>query len=213
MHSRTPGEGAGFSLLETMRLEAGRIPRLERHLARMAGSANAFGFRWHEPLVRGALEAASAAHAIGIWRFRLLVDRAGTPSVTCTPYEADRKPWRVALATSPIDALDPFLRHKTTNRQVYESAREARPDVDDVLLWNARGEITEATIANFVVELEGTLVTPAVSSGLLPGVFRAELLEAGRLREQVVTRDETAHASRIWLINSLRGYIDVTLVA
>ena len=38
-------------------------------------------------------------------------------------------------------------------------------------------------------------------------------LEAGRLREQVVTRDETAHASRIWLINSLRGWIDVTLVA
>jgi para-aminobenzoate synthetase/4-amino-4-deoxychorismate lyase len=196
-----------------MRLEAGRIPRLERHLARMAGSANAFGFPWHEPAVLGTIETTCAGHASGLWRLRLLLDRAGTPSVTCTPYETQGKRWRVALAVSPIDALNPFLRHKTTNRRVYESAREARPDVDDVLLWNARGEITEATIANLVVELDGALITPVVSSGLLPGVFRAELLEAGRLRERVVTREETVHASHIWLINSLRGWIDVTLVA
>jgi para-aminobenzoate synthetase/4-amino-4-deoxychorismate lyase len=213
MHSAKPVEGLEFSLLETMRLERGRIPRLERHLARMNASARFFGFSWREPAVRDALESVSFAHAEASWRLRLLVDREGTPSVSCTPFESDGTRWRVALAMSPIDALDPYLRHKTTLRKVYESARATRPDVDDVLLWNARGEITEATIANVVLELEGTRVTPAATSGLLPGVFRAELIEAGTLREEVVTRDNLSSASRLWLINSLRGWVDVSLVA
>jgi para-aminobenzoate synthetase/4-amino-4-deoxychorismate lyase len=201
-----------FSLLETMRLESGRIPRLERHLARMAAAAAFFGVAWPDAAVKEALLCAGRERASGSWRIRLLVDRRGTPSLECTPYEADRRVWRVALAASPIDDLGPFIRHKTTNRVPYDTARAARPDVDDVLLWNRRGEITEATIANVVVELEGIRVTPPAAAGLLAGTFRAELLESGVLREQAVTPADLARASRLWLINSLRGWIDAELV-
>ena len=41
----------------------------------------------------------------------------------------------MALAPEPVDETDPFLRIKTTQRQVYDAARQARPDVDDVVLW------------------------------------------------------------------------------
>ena len=60
---------------------------------------------------------------------------------------------------------DPFLANKTTHRVVYDTARRARPDVDDVILSNERGEITEATIANIVVEIDGVRVTPPLACG------------------------------------------------
>ena len=122
------------------------------------------------------------------------------------------RPWRVTLAESPIDDRDPFLFNKTTNRAAYDAARRSRPDVDDVLLWNQRGEVTESTIANVVADMEGVRITPPVMCGLLAGTYRAELLEAGVLRERVVTKNDMAHARRIWLINSLRGWIEVDLV-
>jgi branched-subunit amino acid aminotransferase/4-amino-4-deoxychorismate lyase len=53
----------------------------------------------------------------------------------------------------------------------------ACPDCDDLLFFNERGELTESSIANVVVEVEGKLVTPPVSAGLLAGTFRAQLID------------------------------------
>ena len=202
-----------YSLLETMRLERGRIVRLERHLDRMASSARHFGFVWDDAAVRRVLATQARSHPDGSWRSRLLVSSTGTPTVECTPYTADaQRTWRVAFARTPVNQDDPFLRHKTTNREVYEEARRERPDVDDVLLWNPRGEVTEATIANLVAEIDAVRYTPPVSCGLLGGMFRAELLESGAIGERVLTKPAIVHATRLWLINSLREWIDVALV-
>jgi para-aminobenzoate synthetase/4-amino-4-deoxychorismate lyase len=111
------------------------------------------------------------------------------------------------------DARDPFVLNKTTQRTVYDTARSSHPDVDDVLLWNTRGEVTEATIGNVVAEIDGVRYTPPVSCGLLAGTFRAEQLEAGTIRERVLTKTDVATATRLWLINSVREWIDATLVS
>ncbi len=79
-------------------------------------------------------------------------------------------------------------------------------------MWNQRGEVTESTVANLVAEIDGIRVTPPVTCGLLAGTYRAELLETGALRERVLTKDDLARSSRIWLINSLRGWIEASLV-
>jgi para-aminobenzoate synthetase / 4-amino-4-deoxychorismate lyase len=115
------------------------------------------------------------------------------------------EPRRVSLAPQPIDRDDPFLYHKTTNRALYENALAACPGFDDVLLWNEDGELTESTRANIVVELDGERVTPPVSSGLLPGVYRGWLLRQGQVRERVVRLADLARCEAIWLVNSLRG--------
>ena len=47
---------------------------------------------------------------------------------------------------------------------------------------------------------------PPLSSGLLAGVLRAELLEAGVVQEQVLTVDDLARCQVIYLVNSLRGW-------
>jgi para-aminobenzoate synthetase/4-amino-4-deoxychorismate lyase len=204
--------GMEFSLLETMRLDEGRIVRLERHLSRQAASARTFGFAYDEARARAALAETERAHPGGQWRLRLLVARDGTPTIECTPYTADPRPWRVTFALDPVDSRDPFLANKTTNRGVYDAARQARPDVDDVILSNERGEITEATLANVVVEIDRVRYTPPLESGLLGGTFRGELIASGQVRERLLTRADLTRASRLWLINSVREWIDAVLV-
>jgi para-aminobenzoate synthetase/4-amino-4-deoxychorismate lyase len=214
MDSAAPHSAAGpFSLLETMRLEDGRVRRLERHLLRLSGAAAWFRYPWHESAVRREVASVAAAHAHACWRLRLLLGPDGVPAVECTPH-APGSParWRVAFAPSPIDAGDPFVLNKTTRRIVYDTARRARPDVDDVLLWNDRGEVTESTIANVVAEIDGRRWTPPVICGLLAGTFRAEQLEAGTIHERVLGRADLVSASRLWLINSVREWMDAELV-
>ena len=202
-----------FSLLETMRLEDGQVPRLERHLTRMASAARHFGYPWNEQAVRLVVTSTAAAHADGCWRLRLLLAPDGVPTVERTSYVREAfGTWRVAFATAPVDERDPFVLNKTTHRVVYETARRSREDVEDVLLWNSRGDVTESTIGNVVAEIDGVRYTPPVSCGLLAGTFRAELLEAGTIRERVLTKTDIATASRLWLINSVREWIDAELV-
>ena len=203
----------GFSLLETMRLERGLIVRRDRHVARAAAAAAELGFAWNAAAAKAALDAAVESHADGAWRTRLLVSPAGDATVECTPLVHDEsRVWRVGLASEPVASGDPSLRVKTTRREVYERAKAARPDLDDVLLWNERGEITESTIANVVAEIDNNWYTPPASCGLLPGVFRAAVIEARMVQERVVTKDDLRHATRLWLINSLREWVKAVLV-
>ena len=92
------------------------------------------------------------------------------------------------------------------------SARASVPGVDEVLLWNAGGEVTEGTTANLVAEIDGVRVTPPIASGLLAGTYRAMLLDTGRVTERVLTIDDLRHAAALWLVNSVQGERPVELV-
>lgn len=200
-----------FSLLETMRVDRGVVARRNRHLARAAHAAAHFGFPWDAEAAERALDDAVAAHPTGAWRLRLLIAASGAATTMCTAHVHEERVWRVALAPEGVESRDEFLRYKTTRRDIYTHARATRPDVDEVVLWNERGEITEATIANVVAEIGHNWYTPPLDCGLLPGVFRAAILDANLVRERVITKDEFRQATRIWLINSLREWIPATL--
>jgi para-aminobenzoate synthetase/4-amino-4-deoxychorismate lyase len=107
---------------------------------------------------------------------------------------------------------DVFACHKTTRRDVYTAAQLSRPDVDDVILWNTRGEITESTIANVIVEIDGVRWTPPRTCGLLAGIGREVLLESGAARERTITTSELKTAARLSLVSALRGEVPATLV-
>ena len=82
--------------------------------------------------------------------------------------------------------------------------------MDEAILLNERGEVCDGTITSVVVEREGGLLTPPLSAGLLPGVFREELLAEGRCREARLGLDDLA--GPFYVGNSLRGLIPARLV-
>lgn len=177
---------------------------LEGHVGRMVDSAEYFQF----PLQADALRQTLRAYAIGLnapAKVRVTLAPDGQLAVSHTP-PGPSAPVRLGLAARPVERRDPFLYHKTTHRAVYTTALAACPDCDDVLLWNAAGEITETTTANVAIRRGGRWVTPPVSAGLLGGVLRARLLAEGALQEGTITIEEARQQAALWLINSVRGW-------
>ncbi len=204
-----------FELLETLAwTPAEGYRRLSRHLLRLARSAAYFAFRLDQCAVRRALTGLAARLPPQPHRIRLQLSRDGTLQLSSQAYAVlPAMPQRIVLARAPIDPADPFLYHKTTQRHVYQQALAARPGWDDVLLYNSRGEITESTIANVVVEIKGMHYTPPLRCGLLPGTHREALLACRQLRERVLTVEQVVTGARIYLINSVRGSGQVELCA
>jgi len=203
-------ERARFDLLESMLFDAEYF-LLEDHLARLRDSAGYFGYALDEATLRAELARAATAFLSGPVKVRLLVSQDGSVRMEHAPV-APLAPMRLALAVQPVDQEDAFLYHKTTRRGVYEAARAARPGYTDVILWNKRGELTETTIANIALHIDGQWLTPPVESGLLPGVMRAQLLRQGTLREAVLHKADLAQADAIALFNSLRKWMDAESV-
>jgi para-aminobenzoate synthetase/4-amino-4-deoxychorismate lyase len=202
---------APFSLVETLRLESGRYPLLERHLGRLRRSAEHLGFTLDEAAARAALGRIAAE--AGTARVRLLLALDGRLTWETAPLPApSAHPLPVARARAPVSRRDRFLFHKTTRRAVYDARRAERPDVFDVLLANEEGELTELTIGNLAIELGGERLTPPVDCGLLAGVMREELLARGELREAVLRDADLARADRLWLVNAVRGMVPIALV-
>jgi para-aminobenzoate synthetase/4-amino-4-deoxychorismate lyase len=202
-----------FELLETLLWRRGRgYFLLEAHLKRLRDSADYFGFAVDADAVRHQLLTVAERFTAPRYRVRLRVNRYGEAQVEHASLAPERRVWRVALAHEPVDPREVFLYHKTTHRQVYERARAARPDCDDVILWNTHGEITESTLANVVVRMDGRYYTPPVECGLLAGVYREHLLQRGLLRERVLTIDDLRRAEAVYLINSVRGRIRAEVV-
>jgi para-aminobenzoate synthetase/4-amino-4-deoxychorismate lyase len=178
---------------------------LEAHLARLARSAQHFGFALDAARVRRELERFARRLPPHPRKVRLELGASGDLFLQ----DADPRPAlpvRAALAREPVQSSDEFLRHKTSRRDVYARALAAHPEADDVVLWNERGELTESCSANLVLELDGRRLTPPVSCGLLPGTYREHLLARGELEEAVVTLERLAHAGGLWLVNSVRRW-------
>ena len=197
-----------FALLETMRAEGGQVALVARHLNRLGASAAHFGFGFASPDVRRIIDASAKMHAKPVV-LRLTLGRDGQARIEDRPLPPPGQIQRLRPAPAPVHSADPFLRHKTTQRRVYEEARAGLPPEEDALLYNERGEITETTIANVAVQRGGRWIPPPVACGLLAGVMRAELLAEGRIDEGVIRLDELTPGEPILVFNAVRGVFEV----
>lgn len=203
-----------YRLLETMRWQSpeGFLLR-DAHIDRMALAAGFFGFHFDRARVCEALEQSSASWRGGDQRVRVLVDFRGEVSIESSaldePFCAspDSAPlMSVSIDTERHDVTSPFWYHKTTQRDFYEAARKRFPDAADVLLVNRDGEVMEFTNGNIVLELDGKYVTPLLRAGLLPGVFRQQLLNQHIISEKPIALIDVERADAIYFINSVRGW-------
>jgi para-aminobenzoate synthetase/4-amino-4-deoxychorismate lyase len=205
-----------FTLFETMRASrAGGCAHLQRHLARLAASAQYFGFGYEEANVRAAVDAACAALPEGAHALKLVLAFDGSASITSSPLAPWPQPVTVLLAAQPTHSDDLFLRHKTSLRERYDSAwRAAQAEgAFDMLFYNERGELTEGGRSNVFLLLDGAWLTPRLNSGVLPGVMRSVLLDdpTWAAREARLTVDDLVRAQQLVVCNALRGAMPASL--
>ncbi|MDX3929308.1 MAG: aminotransferase class IV family protein [Shinella sp.] len=206
-----------ISLIETLRFEPeSGFVRLERHLARLARSAETLGLPGAHAAkahLTDAVQTAAlhpSAHPTRL-RVRLELFADGRIEVKTAPFAplpADTR-WRLRIASVRLNSADPLLCHKTSHRAAYEAARAefSLAEADEVLLLNERGELCEGTITSlFLDDGSGILKTPPLSCGLLAGILREELIETHRAVEQRLTVDDLARET-LFVGNSLRGLV------
>ena len=208
------GSGRQFELLETILWSPPQgYFLLDKHLDRLCASAKYFDFPVSRLEVENALSISAMDFEKQKQRVRLTVGRDGTLSLTNVQLSdsPDRNVLRIELAADPVYSGSAFLYHKTTLRDAYESALESVAAADDVLLWNEDGFVTETSIANVAVDIDGSLCTPPVTCGLLAGTYRAWLLENELLVERPIHIEELIDGMQLLLFNSVRGQYSGTL--
>ena len=181
---------------------------LERHLTRLERSSRYFGFRFDEVSIRRHLNEVALGGA-GMQRVRLTLGVRGDTQVEIEAFALPQgdEIWRYRVCETPMQSADWWLYHKTTRREVYDQARTAS-DCDEVVFVNERGELTEGSRSTLFVEREGVWLTPPLSSGVLDGCLRREMIENDPRRvEVVVLRVADLATGTVWFGNSLRGLV------
>lgn len=214
------GFDPGFELFETLLVTpGGEIPHLGRHLARLAGSARAFGFRFDSEAVLGALRASRGALARGT-AHRLRLDLAHDGQIDL------RHSALMPLAPGPVGLLvlpgalpraNPLSAHKTTLREAYDAGirRAEQAGGFDSLFFSDDGWLVEGGRSSVFLRLGGRWWTPPVADGALPGVMRGVMLgdPAWAAAERRLTRQDLQAAEAIMVCNALRGPLAARLMA
>jgi para-aminobenzoate synthetase/4-amino-4-deoxychorismate lyase len=196
-------------LFETLRYDPATGPvNWARHLDRLVASARYFAIPIHETETDRALRRALMSQERAC-RVRVNLSADGTVTFEVDPLPpAGPGPVRLAVAAETVYSHDVRLFHKTFDRTRYQRIRDSRPDVDDVVITNEAGHVTETTVANLAVRLDpkGPWWTPPLTDGLLPGVERQRLIQTGKLAERTLTTTDLHAAHALAVINSLRGW-------
>jgi len=205
-------------LIETMRFDGVRVPLLDRHVQRLARSADYFDYPFSEDRFRRRVDAVLSTPDLDtVLKVRATLDQWGRIALKTTPLSEEKTaPWQVTIAEERVDAGDPLFYHKTTHRGVYDRALDAarQAGTDEAILLNQDGEVTEGTYSNVFVREGGRLWTPPLTSGLLAGVYRDYVLEAeDSAQERVLTPDDLQRADAVYCCNAVRGWCEAELAA
>lgn len=205
---------AAFDLIETMKFDPEHgIELLELHLERIKASAAELGFSFDRHAVRNAIQAL-CFEADDPGTLRLVSSRSGAYSLELSPpAEPLQNPVICAVLSLPVDAGDWRLRHKTSDRSFYEAGLRAAKaaGAQEALFLRNDGLVTEGTFTNIFVERDGLLLTPPTQLGLLPGVLRRSLIEAGGSVEAELTLYDLADGFIVG--NARRGLLPAKLLS
>lgn len=184
------------------------IPLLEFHLSRLKESARELGFEFDRHAARNELQAATFC-LTGKSRVRLLLSRGGAMALEIREHRTwPEAVMKVAMVERDAATEDVRLRHKTTDRAIYREAL-SRGGTYEVVMTDADGFLTEGCFSNIFVERGSKLATPPLSRGVLPGVLRASLIEAGEAFEADLTPLDLDKG--FFLGNAARGMVTARL--
>ena len=207
-----------FSLFETMHASKAQGCRhLARHLLRLSGSAQYFGFPYNDIAITLALQKfCDNLPDEGEFRLRFTLHPDGEFDLQSAPLSALPTSIKLLLAPLPCNTESLFLKHKTTLRQQYDKAwQEAeKQGAFDMLFCNPQGFLTEGGRSNLFIQKNGIWTTPPLSDGVLPGVMRSVLLDDPILRasEKQLRPADLFAADAVIICNSLRGALIAELL-
>jgi branched-chain amino acid aminotransferase len=227
----------GDGLFEGIRVRAGRVFRIEQHLARLAVGAKTIGLDIPFSTSEQARIVTDTVRAFGQKEayVRLLVTRGegplGVDPTTCEKptvvcivaeialFSAEQRAKGLAMVTSSYRRPNPDVQDvaiKTLNYLGSALAKQEarRQGADEALFLNQSGRVAEAAVANIFALRGRSLATPPALDGCLEGINRGAVLEIARdlgfeVAERSLGRRDLFAADEVFLTGSGAGVVGV----
>lgn len=200
---KVPPEG----VIETFRrLPNGDIPRAAAHAKRFAAQVGKD--------LAGTLLTAANSQPYFDARIRVVAQN-GDLTTQILPIAEFDTPLSLCLSRYALDDELQNTQYKTTARDFYDGERArlaAKTGCDEVIFLNSKDEVCEGSFTSIFVEKDGTFITPPLSCGLLPGVFRESLIERRQATESKLNVQDLRDADAIYVGNSLRGFLPAVFI-
>ena len=226
------GFAYGYGFFETIRVDRGRILRLDAHLERFRRAwADCFATEPPDITWKDVIDLVIERNRLGsgVAAVKLLAS-AGRPGsgsggirtmVLARPYvhrlAATGRPG-LRLATYPRRRENPLCDHKTMNYMLQRQAADwtKAHGADEAILLNADGTVSETNTANLLCRIGGRLVRPS-SAHALPGTMeRAVVRLLDRWGMEVATEaialEDLKRAECVYATNALMGVVPVAAI-
>ena len=202
----------GDGLFETFRTWDGVAVDADEHLARLRASAQTLrlpvgrieippgieGERRIKVIVtRGPGSAGVPFGAVGGGHTIVIVEPLAAIPETITAAIVDWPLPRRAVAHKTLAYLDALI------------ARELTPDTDEAIRLDADGHVCEGAMSNVFLVEAGRVITPALGTGALAGVTRAQVIALAGAREDVITVERLRRADEIFVTSAIRSVCGV----
>jgi len=223
----------GWGVFSTIRVQDGVLFAWERHWARMHRDAARLRVpfpdqaEWLEERLYRLIEKNNSANCTlrvvivrnrgGMWEGP--TERAFDTIAFTAPLNDWGAAVKLAVVPNARHAASEFAGAKylswSENLTRYERAHEQ--GFDEVVLLNERGEVAECTSANIFLVKDNKVSTPPLSSGCLPGVTRALLLEEIRVpgvvvEEKILFPADLEAADEVFITSTTRDLMPVCSV-
>ena len=219
-HGLTVGDGC----FETTKIVRGTPFAMRRHLARLRHSLDGLGIELavdDDHLRAAAQEVADANPDMGVLRLTVTAGPGplgsgrgdGAPNVIIgtAPDRAWTGTAAVVTVPWPRNERGALAGIKSTSyaENVIALAHAKAHGASEAIFANTVGDLCEGTGTNIVVEHEGRLVTPPLSSGCLAGVTRALVIETSAVVEADLPIEVLATTSEAFLTSSTRDVMAI----
>lgn len=191
------------------------VKNFSQHKKRLIKTANELKYPFKEVHFQNAIK--SIISVDKPQRVRLALNNLGEFNIQQSDYEPYQINSEVTFSLSkyPLSDKVQVTRHKVSDRNFYDGERNRirkLTEADEVIFLNNKNEICEGSYTSIFIKKNGVLVTPPLSSGLLPGILRADLLEKKQAIERTLTITDIIEAKEVFLGNSLRGLMKAKLL-
>ena len=179
-------------LLETIKIEDGKVHNLSYHQARCNKSREIL-FGLHDSL---DLSSMIEAPPKGLYRCRILYNKT-IHSVEYLPY-IPKEIHTLKIVSSTIEYA-----YKYAHREALDTLLYSKEGIDEVII-EKEGYLTDTTIANIAFYDGRQWFTP--TKPLLEGTMRAKLLDEGFLLKKKIKKRDLTHYTQVALMNAMLGF-------
>ncbi|TGM16091.1 aminodeoxychorismate synthase component I [Leptospira selangorensis] len=197
-----------FHIFTTTICKRRKIYFLKDHKERMKTSANELGFVWKEEGWGSVInEIASKVSSDKKYRVKIILLSNGEFQSEVSEFHPGPKEGKVLVSGTSTNKKNRFFYHKTNIRELFSAGYESAISKGylDQIYTNTDGHLTEGSIHSIFLFLNKEWITPSLEEGILPGVARKQWVQKLKAKEMKISKQDLSLASKIILVNSLRG--------